>query len=99
MYKDAMTGKKYENKEEYIQEVIRDRQRRLRKIEENLSSMDTSLFRQMNQLVSLVEEYEEMKETLFSKLQPLTALVNTFTPKEKELWDRCLSSCANELCI
>lgn len=99
MYKDIMTGKEYENKEEYIQEVVQDRQKRLQKVEENLSSTDTPLFHQMLQLVSLVEEYEEMKEILFSKLQPLTALVNTFTPKERELWDRYLSSCANELCI
>lgn len=99
MYKDVMTGKEYENKEEYIQEAVRDRQQRLQKVEENLSSTDTPLFHQMLQLVSLVEEYEEMKEILFCKLQPLTALVNTFTSKEKELWDRYLVSYANELCI
>lgn len=99
MYKDIMTGKEYENKEEYIQEVVQDRQKRLQKVEENLSSMDTPLFRQMAQLLSLVEEYEEMKERLFSELLPLAALVNTFTPRERELWDSRLAPYADELCF
>lgn len=99
MYKDIMTGREYENKEEYIQEVICDRQQRLQKVEENFSSINTPLFHQILQLVSLVEEYQDMKEILFSKLQPLSARVNTFTPREKELWDRYLAPYAEELCI